>query len=161
MHGLNLSPAELDQLRRTLHRYATRLSPGSPGSIDLDDLEQSGWEGVLKAARAFDRYRGVPFLAYAARRALAEMVDELRRNGRPRRDGPRARPMLVDNGTGVALAGSEPSSAEGERHLEEWLEALTVEERRLLRAAAFDGLPRGRPWRFEAMRAQLLAEAVP
>lgn len=86
----------LPALEPVLRSYAVRLlRGGGPASISESDLVQSGWVGVLLAERSFDSSRGVPFEAYALARAWTEMVDELRRNGRPRKEGHTRRPMLV------------------------------------------------------------------
>lgn len=49
-----------------------------PAHVDRDDLTSAGLTALVKAARAFEPERGVPFTSYAATRIRGGIVDELR-----------------------------------------------------------------------------------
>jgi len=49
-----------------------------PAHVSRDDLHSAGLTAVVKAARAFEADRGVPFARYAASRIRGAMLDELR-----------------------------------------------------------------------------------
>lgn len=49
-----------------------------PAHVSRDDLHSAGLTALVKAARAFDAERGVPFAHYAITRIRGAMVDELR-----------------------------------------------------------------------------------
>lgn len=49
-----------------------------PAHVSRDDLHSAGLTALVKAARAFDPERGVPFARYAVTRIRGAMVDELR-----------------------------------------------------------------------------------
>lgn len=49
-----------------------------PSHVDRDDLTSAGLTALVKAARAFEPERGVPFTSYAATRIRGGIVDELR-----------------------------------------------------------------------------------
>ncbi|WP_394827044.1 sigma-70 family RNA polymerase sigma factor [Pendulispora albinea] len=55
-------------------------------SLGFEDLEAIGREGLLDAARSFDRERGIPFLRWASLRIRGSMIDGARAHGSlPRR----------------------------------------------------------------------------
>lgn len=49
-----------------------------PLSVERDDVTQDAYIGLVKAARAFDPARGVPFQAFALIRIRGEIADQLR-----------------------------------------------------------------------------------
>ena len=49
-----------------------------PSHVDRDDLTSAGLMALVRAARAFEPERGVPFTSYAATRIRGGIVDELR-----------------------------------------------------------------------------------
>jgi RNA polymerase sigma factor FliA len=70
--------------------------------VELDDLRSFGREGLLDAARKFDRERGVPFRAYANFRVRGAIIDGVRSLAQlPRRAYERL------NGMSAALRASE------------------------------------------------------
>ena len=62
-----------------VRRIALHLSDRLDRMVDVDDLIQSGFIGLLEAAHRYDPTTGVPFDAYALTRVRGAMVDELRR----------------------------------------------------------------------------------
>jgi RNA polymerase sigma factor (sigma-70 family) len=65
-------------LVRRIARRVSRRAKRS-GALDFDDLVQAGALGMLEAAERFDPQYGVSFKAYARKRVLGAMYDELRR----------------------------------------------------------------------------------
>lgn len=49
-----------------------------PAHVNRDDLHSAGLTALVKAARAFDPDRGVPFTGYAVNRIRGALLDELR-----------------------------------------------------------------------------------
>ncbi|AQA20195.1 RNA polymerase sigma factor FliA [Halioglobus japonicus] len=77
-----------------VRRHALSLRVRLPASIELDDLVQAGYLGLLEAMQRFDENNGTPFQAYASARIRGAMVDELRsRDWLPRSVRRRAREM--------------------------------------------------------------------
>lgn len=66
--------AHLELVRQIAYKLVRRMPP----QIQRDDLEAAGMLGLLSAATAFDRTRGVAFGAFARRRILGAMLDYLR-----------------------------------------------------------------------------------
>lgn len=114
-----MTPADYHRLLPTLRRYAWELLRGTVGAVEGDDLIQSGWIGALEAERRFDPTYGVPFDVFVLRRARGEMIDELRRYGRPRLDSEgenrSSRPTLIHDGNVTVSRCAVPDSAEAER----------------------------------------------
>jgi RNA polymerase sigma factor for flagellar operon FliA len=63
---------------RRLARMFTSRSVSSP-TLDFEDLVQAGVVGLLEAEERFDPSYGVPFRAFARKRVIGAMQDELRR----------------------------------------------------------------------------------
>lgn len=61
-------------VKRIAHHMMLKL----PGSVEVDDLIQSGMMGLLDAAGRYDELRGAQFETYAAQRIRGAMLDELR-----------------------------------------------------------------------------------
>jgi len=61
-----------------VRRQALTLQVRLPSSIELDDLIQAGYLGLLDAMGRFDETCGTPFQAFAAARVRGAMIDELR-----------------------------------------------------------------------------------
>ena len=72
----NLVNTQAPMVRRIALHLADRLDR----MVDVDDLIQSGFIGLLEAANRYDPSTGVPFDAYALTRVRGAMVDELRRS---------------------------------------------------------------------------------
>jgi RNA polymerase sigma factor for flagellar operon FliA len=76
------SPAEADALvteHLQLVGHIVRETLGRvPMHVDRDDLTSAGLTALVKASRAFDQERGVPFARYAATRIRGAILDELR-----------------------------------------------------------------------------------
>ncbi|WP_460737785.1 sigma factor [Nocardioides ginkgobilobae] len=49
-----------------------------PAHVSRDDLQSAGLTALVKAARAYEPDRGVPFTRYAASRIRGAILDELR-----------------------------------------------------------------------------------
>jgi len=89
-----------------------------PAHVNRDDLQSAGLTALVKAARAYDPERGVPFTRYAASRVRGAILDELRqvdwasRSVRRRgRDLEQARTALANT------LGRAPDNAEVAAHL--------------------------------------------
>ncbi|HHY94535.1 MAG TPA: sigma-70 family RNA polymerase sigma factor [Firmicutes bacterium] len=67
--------------RKLVYHFAHLYCPGRPG----EDVIQVGFEGLLKAARRFDRGRGVAFATYAGHCIIGEIRHYLRREASFRR----------------------------------------------------------------------------
>ncbi|TGD70833.1 RNA polymerase sigma factor FliA [Mangrovimicrobium sediminis] len=61
-----------------VRRHALSLRVRLPASIDLEDLIQAGYLGLLDAMQRFDESSGTPFQAFASARIRGAMIDELR-----------------------------------------------------------------------------------
>lgn len=57
---------------------AIKLAARLPASIELDDLIQVGYMGLLSAAKRYDPQHGAAFSTYACQRIKGAMLDELR-----------------------------------------------------------------------------------
>jgi RNA polymerase sigma factor for flagellar operon FliA len=65
---------------------ARQVSRALGSSVELEELESYGREGLLDAARRFDPSREVPFRGYASFRVRGAIIDGVRSNSRlPRR----------------------------------------------------------------------------
>ena len=62
---------------------ARRLASSSH-ALEMDDLVQDGFLGLMDAAARFDEAQGIPFEAFATSRVRGAMVDGLRRAAWPR-----------------------------------------------------------------------------
>ncbi len=59
--------------------YRTYFGNQHNSAISLDDLYHCGMVGLLQARRAYNASTGVPFLGFASKRILGEMMDFVRR----------------------------------------------------------------------------------
>jgi RNA polymerase sigma factor for flagellar operon FliA len=85
--GMDLTRIIARQVRRQLG-----------ASLDVDELESLGREGLLGAARSFDPARGVPFRRWANMRVRGAMIDGMRaQGGLPRRVYRALRAMEASN----------------------------------------------------------------
>jgi RNA polymerase sigma factor for flagellar operon FliA len=89
-----------------------------PGHIRRDDLTSAGYLALVRAARAYDPERGVPFSRYAATRIRGALVDELRSHDWASRSV-RARARQIDQAREQLSgdAGQRPSDDQVARHL--------------------------------------------
>lgn len=62
----------------TVRRLALNLKVRLPESIEVDDLIQAGFVGLLDALSRYDHSTGVAFGAFASQRIRGAMIDELR-----------------------------------------------------------------------------------
>jgi RNA polymerase sigma factor for flagellar operon FliA len=69
-------------LRHTdlVRRIAEHMRRRMPGSIDLDDLIQTGMVGLLEAVQRYEGRKGSSFVAYAMRRIRGAILDAARRS---------------------------------------------------------------------------------
>lgn len=65
-----------EMVRRVGYHLADRLE----GSVDPDDLVQTGMVGLLEAAERYSPIEGIPFEAYALTRVRGAMLDGIRRH---------------------------------------------------------------------------------
>lgn len=104
---LHSSSLEITRLVRFL---AIKVLAGLPGGsgIEMSDLIQAGYLGLLKAERAWSPLYGVPLGGYAQFRVRGEMLDAVRRNLRT------CRPDVITQGStandGTDLEGTIPAS---------------------------------------------------
>ncbi len=63
-----------------VRRIALHMADRVDHFVDVDDLAQIGFMGLLDAAKRYDPKTGVPFEAYALLRIRGAMVDEMRRS---------------------------------------------------------------------------------
>jgi RNA polymerase sigma factor FliA len=66
----------LSIVKFTAERLYTRL----PDEVDINDLHQDGFQGLLDAIESFDLNRGVKFETYCALRVKGAILDSLRAN---------------------------------------------------------------------------------
>ncbi len=66
----------LSIVKFTAERLYTRL----PDEVDINDLHQDGFQGLLDAIESFDLSRGVKFETYCALRVKGAILDSLRAN---------------------------------------------------------------------------------
>lgn len=98
-----MNAEEVARVGRKLRRHAgSLLATGGRAPVPMDDLVQSGWVGYLRACQLYRADLG-DHEQYTMRGAWAEMLQELRRHGRPRYSyGVRQqRPRLVPMGDGL------------------------------------------------------------
>jgi RNA polymerase sigma factor FliA len=67
------------ELLSLVKRIALHLKGRLPKNIDLDDLIQSGLEGLVQAMEAFDETRNIPMEQFAKTRIRGAMLDDVRR----------------------------------------------------------------------------------
>jgi RNA polymerase sigma factor for flagellar operon FliA len=77
-NGLNDKEECLKEYAPLVKRIAHHMMLKLPGSVEVDDLIQSGMMGLLDAAGRYDELRGAQFETYAAQRIRGAMLDELR-----------------------------------------------------------------------------------
>lgn len=77
-NGLNDKEECLREYAPLVKRIAHHMMLKLPGSVEVDDLIQSGMMGLLDAASRYDELRGAQFETYAAQRIRGAMLDELR-----------------------------------------------------------------------------------
>lgn len=77
-NGLNDKEECLKEYAPLVKRIAHHMMLKLPGSVEVDDLIQSGMMGLLDAATRYDELRGAMFETYAAQRIRGAMLDELR-----------------------------------------------------------------------------------
>jgi RNA polymerase sigma factor for flagellar operon FliA len=103
-------------------------------SLELEELQSFGREGLLDATRRFDASRGVPFRGYASFRVRGAILDGVRASARlPRRTHERLRALgsanLVSEGAAEDAFGSQAPGAgpsEAERALTDHLAAMAT-----------------------------------
>lgn len=61
-----------------VHHVVSSVRGRLPNHVPVDDLTSAAMAGLLRAARAYESQRGVPFAAYAATRVRGAILDELR-----------------------------------------------------------------------------------
>ncbi len=65
-------------MRGHVRRIAERMRSHLPGQVEVDDLAQQGYMGLVDAIDRFDENRGVKFETFSSRRIYGAMQDYLR-----------------------------------------------------------------------------------
>ena len=65
-------------MRGHVRRIAERMRSHLPGQVEVDDLAQQGYMGLVDAIDRFDETRGVKFETFSSRRIYGAMQDYLR-----------------------------------------------------------------------------------
>ena len=73
--GDNISPELLSLVKRTALHLKGRL----PNNVEVDDLMQSGLEGLVQAMNTFDKARNISLEQFAKTRIRGAMLDDVRR----------------------------------------------------------------------------------
>ncbi len=74
-----ITPKETSLVRRTASRVHNKYCPaGEASELSKDDFYHYGIIGLLEAKKNFEPSRGVPWLAFAAKRVMGAMIDQLR-----------------------------------------------------------------------------------
>ncbi|MDP6545899.1 MAG: sigma-70 family RNA polymerase sigma factor [Phycisphaerae bacterium] len=94
-------------------RIASRLHR-CYGWVDLDDLGSYAYLGLVKAARIYEKGRGVPFERFAFRKAMYVAIDEMRRDGVLKRRRANPGPSFVALSPDIP----DPSGSKGLAELE-------------------------------------------
>ncbi|TNE78510.1 MAG: RNA polymerase sigma factor FliA [Gammaproteobacteria bacterium] len=119
-----------------VRRQALALRVKLPSNIELDDLIQAGYIGLLDALGRFDESAGTPFQAFASLRIRGAMIDELRtRDWLPRSVRRNARSMEECISTLEQELGRAPSEPEIAARM-----GMDMEEYRQLLADTNNGL---------------------
>lgn len=71
----DLIEGQMEKVRKLAYYYHSRVR----GAVEVEDLVQVGYVGLLDAAQKYVRKEGVTFAAYAAIRIRGAIVDHLRR----------------------------------------------------------------------------------
>lgn len=82
MQALQDPPEVLERFHQELSLVATvarRVAKKFGQSVELDELESLGREGLLVAARRYDATQSVPFRAFAYYRVRGSMIDGIRK----------------------------------------------------------------------------------
>lgn len=120
---------------------------GAPASM-REDLVQEAWKGVVESVRNYDPARGVPFFAFARRRALGAVLDALRRDDplsrRQRlhaRQGQFTDPKFysVDNAITIAAGEMSPEFHAICAEVPRWLEFLDPDQRHVITEQFWNG----------------------
>ena len=68
-----------EQHRPLVRRVALHMRVQLPASVDLEDMIQGGYFGLMDAIKRFDPKKGIPFEAYAKLRIRGAIIDEIRK----------------------------------------------------------------------------------
>ncbi|HAB56006.1 MAG TPA: RNA polymerase sigma factor FliA [Cellvibrionales bacterium] len=94
-------------------RIAYHLLARLPDSVQVDDLIQSGLEGLLEAAGNYDKAKGASFETFAGIRIRGAMLDEMRRGDwSPRSLHRNARRLAEENSKLERQLGRAPTDSE-------------------------------------------------
>lgn len=80
MSGVERQQERCKRMQKSIRSQARRLQVQArlPESVELDDLVQAGFVGLIEAERRYDNSQGASFDTYASRRVQGAMLDELR-----------------------------------------------------------------------------------
>ena len=107
--GAQLVERHAPLVKRIAHHLLARL----PDSVQLEDLIQSGLEGLLEAANSYDAGKGASFETFAAIRIRGAMLDEMRRGDwSPRSVHRNARRLAEAHSQLESALGRPPSDTE-------------------------------------------------
>jgi RNA polymerase sigma factor for flagellar operon FliA len=114
-----------------------RLHKKLPDEVDINDLYQDGFQGLLDAIDSFDPGRGVKFETYCAARIRGAILDSLReKDWVPRLVRARAHKLKEARQALQLETGREPS----DRELSRYMSLNPVEYERLVRDANATGI---------------------
>jgi len=120
----SISPELLSLVKRTAIHLKGRL----PSTVDLDDLMQSGLEGLIQAIDSFDDSRNISLEQYSKTRIRGAMLDDVRRMSQTTRTTimfKREHTAAIEKLT--ARYGRQPSSKEVASYLGKDLESYEKE----------------------------------
>lgn len=111
-HGMDVTTLVTDHMPLA-DSISRRIAARLPRHTDTDALRSAAYLGLTQAAKAFDPTIGAPFNAFARRRIVGAVYDELRRNDPiPRTIRSDARLLRTATEHHMAATGTQPTRAE-------------------------------------------------
>jgi RNA polymerase sigma factor for flagellar operon FliA len=111
--------ALLTQHLGLVHHVARQLARGLSTAAELDELVSAGSMGLIQAADAFDRSRGLSFSTFAVPRIRGAILDELRKQDHvPRNVRRRTREVARAREELAGALRRQPTAEELSRHLQ-------------------------------------------
>ncbi len=130
--------ALVEQHAPLVKRIAYHLLARLPDSVQVDDLIQSGLEGLLEAANNYDPGKGASFETFAGIRIRGAMLDEMRRGDwSPRSLHRNARALATQYQALENQLGRAPSDSEVAQALDVTLDEYRAMARHALSARLF------------------------
>lgn len=79
MYNLDVHESLTPELLSLVKRIAVYLKGRLPKSVEVDDLMQAGFEGLVQAMNSYDKGRNISLEQYAKTRIRGAMLDDVRR----------------------------------------------------------------------------------